>query len=421
MQSGINKQFSLYIYITLGAVLCVIATSFVDHFTALGATAVNVLLVIEIVAFATALYGLRAANQFISERVVKPIEKVTRHLQDADLNLKLNFKTDDELGQLAKQIEEFTGNIRETLVHVINTAHTVANATSEITQSTDQLATGSRQQSAQANEVAVAVEQMARTSISTAANAIQASKAAQQNGKVARDGGRVVEETVISIRQIAEVVQNSTQTVQGLGESSSEIGEIVSVIEDIADQTNLLALNAAIEAARAGEQGRGFAVVADEVRKLAERTTEATEKISLMIQNIQAETQDAVSAMRRGNDTVSKGIGLADEAGRALNEIVNSAQVIGDYINQIAGASDEQSTTSEEIAKSIEMISSVSSQSADSSSQIALAINDLNNMTNELQQLLSRFSLQANPVTVTTTNDVSKQAQESSQKEAFAF
>ena len=161
------------------------------------------------------------------------------------------------------------------------------------------------------------------------------------------------------MNKIAEVVTEAASTVQELGNSSEKIGEIVQVIDDIADQTNLLALNAAIEAARAGEQGRGFAVVADEVRKLAERTTKATKEIASMIKQIQKETIGAVQSMEKGTVEVSKGKELVEKAGVSLNQIISSSQEVVDNVSQVAAASEEQSATSEQISKNIEAISSV--------------------------------------------------------------
>ena len=154
--------------------------------------------------------------------------------------------------------------------------------------------------------------------------------------------------------KISEVVKQSAETVQALGKSSDQIGEIVQVIDDIADQTNLLALNAAIEAARAGEQGRGFAVVADEVRKLAERTTKATKEIATMIKQIQKDTNDAVESMQQGTAEVEVGKKLAEKAGSSLQEIIHGAEQVVDIVTQVAAASEEQSSAAEQISKNIE-------------------------------------------------------------------
>jgi methyl-accepting chemotaxis protein len=195
------------------------------------------------------------------------------------------------------------------------------------------------------------------------------------------------------MNRIASVVNQSAQTVRALGKSSDQIGEIIGVIDDIADQTNLLALNAAIEAARAGEQGRGFAVVADEVRKLAERTTKATKEIAGMIKQIQSETIGAVSAMEEGTKEVENGKMLADKAGISLREIVDVSQKVTDMVAQIAAASEQQSSASEQISKNVEAISSVTGQTASGTQQIARAAEDLNRLTENLQQLVGRFKL----------------------------
>ena len=182
-------------------------------------------------------------------------------------------------------------------------------------------------------------------------------------------------------------------TVGDLGKSSDQIGQIISVIDDIADQTNLLALNAAIEAARAGEQGRGFAVVADEVRKLAERTTKATKEIADMIRKIQADTKEAVASMAEGTKNVTEGIRLADMAGSSLAEIVTISQRVTDMVTEIAGASEEQSAAGEQIAKNVDAIRAVTGETAMGEQQIARAAEDLNRLTEHLQELTSKFRL----------------------------
>jgi methyl-accepting chemotaxis protein len=202
-----------------------------------------------------------------------------------------------------------------------------------------------------------------------------------------------VEESVGGMKRIAGVVRRSAETVRTLGKSSDQIGRIISVIDDIADQTNLLALNAAIEAARAGEQGRGFAVVADEVRKLAERTTTATKEIANMIQTIQGETIQAVQSMELGTKEVDQGIAMADAAGSSLREIVELSQRVTDMVTQMASASEQQAGASEEISKSVEGISSVTQETATGIQQIARTAEDLNRLTDDLQRMIGRFKL----------------------------
>jgi methyl-accepting chemotaxis protein len=198
------------------------------------------------------------------------------------------------------------------------------------------------------------------------------------------------------MERIAEVVVQAAKTVQKLGAGSDKIGEIVQVIDEIADQTNLLALNAAIEAARAGEHGRGFAVVADEVRKLAERTTKATKEIAAMIKQIQLDTSGAVESINKGTEEVEKGKELAGKAGKSLEEIIAASNKVMDDIVLVASASEEQSSTAEEISKSIEGINSVTQQSAAGIQQIARAAEDLNNLTENLQNLVAGFKLSKN-------------------------
>jgi len=236
---------------------------------------------------------------------------------------------------------------------------TTASSSLEISSTAESLAAASQEQSSQTEEVASAVEEMSRTVSENATSANRTADVARKSGEIATIGAGVVKQTVNKMKDIADVVKTSANNIQKLGDSSKEIGEIISVIDDIADQTNLLALNAAIEAARAGEQGRGFAVVADEVRKLAERTTEATKQIAKMIKGIQKETDQAVVAMNKGTIEVQNGIDLADKAGESLNHILTSTQDVLDMINQIAAASEEQSATSEQISKNVMSISKV--------------------------------------------------------------
>jgi methyl-accepting chemotaxis protein len=334
------------------------------------------------------------AKRAYLSRSVERMLQVMERFAEGDLTVTLSADRQDEIGQLFDGFNRALRNMQEMLRQVGAVVGATASASTKISASTDQLASSAQEQSAQAGEVAAAVEQMVRTIVDNSRSATRAAEVAEASGRHAKDGGDIVRQTLEKIRQIASVVSDSTQTVEQLGVSSQQIGEIVSVIDDIADQTNLLALNAAIEAARAGDQGRGFAVVADEVRKLAERTTGATREIAQMIKTIQVETGQAVESMKRGNAEVGLGIDLADQAGRALERIVTGAESTVDVVMQIAAASEEQSSTSEQISRAVEMISTVSGESAHGVAQIAQSAEDLNRLTVDLRQLVERFRLQ---------------------------
>ena len=313
---------------------------------------------------------------------------------DGDLTVSLPVEKNDEIGRLFSGFNHAVKNIQQMIRKVGEATRAAAHAANEISSSSELLLNSARNQSTQSQEVAKAVEQVVTTIIENSQNATLTADNTTQNGDVAKEGGVVVEQTVTKIRQIAKVVQDSAKTVERLGSSSQQIGEITQVIDDIADQTNLLALNAAIEAARAGEQGRGFAVVADEVRKLAERTSKATTEISSMIQTIQSEAEKAVEAMQRGSNEVNEGIRLADKAGEALSRVVTGANSTVHRVMQIAAASEEQSATSKQIASAVEQISALSEKAATDILHITHSTDSLNQLTDQLTQLVSTFVIE---------------------------
>ena len=196
------------------------------------------------------------------------------------------------------------------------------------------------------------------------------------------------------MNRIKDTVQKTAKTIRGLGESSQEIGAIIQVISDIAEQTNLLALNATIEAARAGEHGKGFAVVADEIRKLAERSSKATKEIAALIKRIQTETTDSVMAMEAGTKGVKEGVNLADQAGEALRQIVDVVQRTASVIKEISLAAKQQASASEGVVGAMDNISTVTKQSAHGSKETANAAHSLANMARELQNAISRFKIE---------------------------
>jgi methyl-accepting chemotaxis protein len=370
--------------------LIVVAEGYTDEFiggaSSVMARAMAIAIIISLMVCIVSIY-------FLTKKMFQPLKEMVSQMVVGDLNTKLASERDDEIGDLQRGFDNFVDFIRETLLQVSEASGALASASSEISSSTEEMAAGTQEQTNQASEVASAVEEMAKTIVENSKNAVRTAETAKQAKDTAEQGGKVVEETVAGMNKIAAVVNQSAETVKALGKSSDQIGEIIGVIDDIADQTNLLALNAAIEAARAGEQGRGFAVVADEVRKLAERTTKATKEIATMIKTIQNDTMGAVTSMNDGTKQVDEGIKLAERAGASLKEIVNVSQTVTDMITQIAAASEQQSSTSEQISKNVEAITSVTGQTADGTQQIARAAEDLNRLTENLQQTLRKFRL----------------------------
>jgi methyl-accepting chemotaxis protein len=351
--------------------------------------------IIGLISFAGALATL-AIGWFISRMITKPIDalvSVAKRVAAGDLTVAAEKNSHDEIGDLIDSFNIMVQGLRQTVGQLLESSSAVASASAEISSSTEQMAAGAREQTNQAGEVASSVEEMTRTIVENSKNASNTADTARQAKQAAEQGGSVVIETVEGMRRIASVVNKSAITVKALGKSSDQIGEIISVIDDIANQTNLLALNAAIEAARAGEQGRGFAVVADEVRKLADRTTKATKEISVMIKTIQSETAGAVVSMEEGTRQVEEGIQLADKAGASLREIVEVSQTVTEMVTQIAAANEQQSSASEQISRNVEVISNVTQETATGTQQISRAAEDLNRLTENLQNLVSQFKL----------------------------
>ncbi len=367
----------------------------------------------------------------ISSRVAL-IGSVAEEISRGDINQEIAISSNDEIGQLAESFKRLidylkslahaaeeiarndltivveprsesdvlgnsfktmVGNLTNIVGLIAQNATQIVTAATEISSSAEEMARGANNQTEQSTQISAAIEEMAATILQSSKNANEAREISEGASAMAAEGQSVVGDTISGMISIADSAADSGMIVNELATASDKIGEIISVIDDIADQTNLLALNAAIEAARAGEQGRGFAVVADEVRKLAERTGKATGEITEMIKGIQNDSERAVESMEQAGKLVEDGKTKADRAGSSLNEINTMSAKVMDMIVQIATASDEQSAAAEQISRNMEEIASVSRQTASGAKESASAAENLNKQADSLQTIVDRFQL----------------------------
>jgi methyl-accepting chemotaxis protein len=332
----------------------------------------------------------------VSRAITVPIRQTEAFIGEiagGDLTRTLEVRSRDEIGNMCRNLNAFVRKLHGTMVAVAQNTTMVATASSQVQATSEGLASGAGSVADQAGTAATAGEEMAATSMEIAQNCSMAADGAKQASDSATTGAAVVQSTVDVMGRIAGRVKDSARTVASLGARGDQIGEIVGTIEDIADQTNLLALNAAIEAARAGEQGRGFAVVADEVRALAERTTKATREIAGMIKAIQGETKGAVASMEEGVREVELGTAEAGRSGEALSDILAQINAVTAQVNQIALAAGQQTATTSEISGTMQEITTVIQQTARGAEESAGAARQLNHLAEELQRLVGQFRL----------------------------
>lgn len=316
-----------------------------------------------------------------------------RKFAEGDLTISFSENGRGESAKLFRELNVTISKIRQMMSNVGELIEATSKGSIEICNQTDKIVEDIGNQSSKSNEAASAIEKLKYAIDKTSSSSIEAAKYANTSLKLADDGGVIVNKTVESMRRIGEVIEKSISTVHELGSRSKEISEIISVIDDIADQTNLLALNAAIEAARAGEHGRGFAVVADEVRKLADKTMTATKEIAAMIKKIQEVSNETVRRIESGSGLITDGIQDAEESGDKLEQIIYGTKQTLDITNQVAQANEEESAAVEHIGQNIEDIIVVSNSSVDTVVSVNNSAKGLKNLTESLEKSFNAFRM----------------------------
>jgi methyl-accepting chemotaxis protein len=314
-------------------------------------------------------------------------------LGTGDLTARLPEDGNDEIASIAKAVNVFVEQTHELVIELHNGASQISSAASQLAVSSSQIAADSRDQSEAASAMAATVEQVTVSITQVSEHARDAFNASEESGNLSAHSSEIVHAATTEMAQISESVRTSSGIIQQLGQRSNEINVIVNTIKEIADQTNLLALNAAIEAARAGEQGRGFAVVADEVRKLAERTAHSTNEIANMIAQIQSETRIAVDSMEDGVKRVNEGAVLASQAEESISQVKLSAEHVMQVINNISVALNEQSAASNDISQKVEQIAQMTEENDIAVQSNDSAVRALEELAAALEKSVTRYKL----------------------------
>jgi methyl-accepting chemotaxis protein len=340
---------------------------------------------------------IAVASYLLSANILKTLggdpalaSSITRRIASGDLASPIDCAPGDQTSLLAN-LRNMQDHLRQMIGTIVDHAEQVASAATQLLAASEEVTSRARHQSDAASSMAASVEEMAVSIDQVKENAGEANDISQTADKISEEGAAVIHGAASEMHRIAEAVQSSSEIVEELGRQSDQISSIVNTIKEIADQTNLLALNAAIEAARAGEQGRGFAVVADEVRKLAERTSLSTTEITDMVAKIQNGTRSAVGSMQAGVEKVSSGVDLANRAGDSINQIREGAQRVSQVVTGISDSITEQSVASNDIAKKLEVIAQMAEESVLAVAHTNDAARRLQSLSASLHETVARF------------------------------
>lgn len=352
----------------------------------------RVIVVASLVAIGLGIFIAVLLTGNIRKPLAQAVE-VMRRMAEGDLTVSIETDRKDEIGNMLKALKEMDSKFINLIGDIKRAVESLSSASTQLSASSEEISRSMGTQSGRATQIATAAEEMSQTVVDVAKNSSSIAESAHAASEKAKEGEAAVKRSIEESNVISATVNTSAQVMKSLGLKSKQIGEIVSVINDIADQTNLLALNAAIEAARAGEQGRGFAVVADEVRKLAERTAKATAEITTMIRSVQDEVNEAIVSMDTSTKRVDAGVSMSLEAGRTLREIVDSVDKLQSMVQQIASATEEMSSVAETISGDVQSIAQGSKEIAGGSEQIAETSSDIARQGTSLHDAVSRFRL----------------------------
>lgn len=352
-------------------------------------TALTILIVGGILSAVLSLILATSLGRSTTRRLQLAIDAATA-IANGKLDTVIDTSSHDEL---PKAFDRMQKRLREMIQQISEAANQLVLSVQQISGASEQLSGAIQEQSTSASMMAATIEELTVSIHHVSENADEAHQLASRSGEQSKDGARVIENTLSSMNGIAKTVQHSSIQVAGLGEHSEQISSIISVIQGIADQTNLLALNAAIEAARAGEQGRGFAVVADEVRLLAQNTGKSTKEIAIMIEKIQAGVRETVESMRGGVLEVSQGVETAGTAGAAIVEIRESSEKVLQVVDQISFALREQTAASQDVARTVERSAQMSEMNNVSVQALLQTSGGLKNLATSLQHEVSKFQL----------------------------